>query len=455
MRRTKPTHIATLAAGAVLLVAVLVGLMFFGGFWTLKSIFGGAYTVTAFVPNARGLAPDSHVMIAGLEVGKVTSIDRNGLDAVLGLRIDSGPTPLPADSRVAVRLRSLAGESYVEVYPGNSSQKVPAGGSLGIGRANEFVDVDQILQSLSGKTETRTRQLIQGLGGAVAGQGQQLNQVLGAASSLITDSAPLTATLAARHDQVADLVQNFGTMMNAIGQQTAAVQSFARGARQTFEAIAARDVALHDTLQQLPYALSSLRAFSNTVSGVTPSIAPLAVNVAAALQQLSPAIRELTPAAASGIHLLQSLGAAALPLRGVLQNLVSLKQPAAAAFPQVDKALCQVNPMLKYLAPYKQEPGQFFQNFGSTGNAYDGTGHFGRTNEVLAPADVGGIYSDQTAAAYQFLLNTVGFTKANQLGYDPLPPPGGSHDTTLGRGVYGPVPAGKVFTYPHVTAGYC
>jgi phospholipid/cholesterol/gamma-HCH transport system substrate-binding protein len=434
---------------------VLVGLMFYGGFWTLKSVFGNAYTVSAYVPNARGLAPDAHVVIAGLEVGKVTSIQRHGPNAILGLRIDSAPTPLPVDSRVAVRLRSLAGESYVQIYPGTSRVKVTSGASLGLSHSVDYVDVDQILQAFSGNTQTHTRELIQGLGGALSGRGQQLNQLLGAASNLITDSLPLTSTLAAEHNQVGDLVQSFGTMMQTVGQRTADVRGFATGARLTFDAIAARDRALHDTLQQLPYLLTSLRQASNTVSTVSPPISPLATNLAAAINLLAPSIHVLSPAASRGRALLASLGGASLPLREVLQNLVTLQQPAAAALPQVDQALCQINPMLKYLAPYQASFGSFFQNFGSTGNAYDGTGHFGRANEVIAPADVGGIYGNQTAAAYQFLLKAVGLQKVNQLGFDPLPPPGGSHNTQLGLGVYGPAAASKVFHYPHVTAGYC
>src|SRR5581483_6727199 len=145
MKRTKRSHALTVSAGAVFTAALLVGLMFYGGFWTTDGIFGRSYTVTAFVPDARGLAPNAHVMIAGLEAGRVTSINRKGSDAILSLRIDSAPTPLAVNSRVIVRLRSLVGESYVEVYPGNSRLKVPSGGSLGIGNSQDFVDVDQIL----------------------------------------------------------------------------------------------------------------------------------------------------------------------------------------------------------------------------------------------------------------------------------------------------------------------
>jgi phospholipid/cholesterol/gamma-HCH transport system substrate-binding protein len=436
--------------GAVFAVLMLVGLMFFAGFWRL----GSSYDVKVVVPNARGLAPDAHVMIAGLEVGKVTSIDRQGPDARLALRIDQGPTPLPADSHVEVRLRTLAGESYVEVYPGHSKVTIPSGGSLGISQANNYVDVDQILQTISGRTQGHARQLVQGLGTAVGNQGENLNHVLGNASTLISNSVPLTSTLAAQHQQVADLVQNLGDMMGTIGQQTAAVETFASGARRTFSAIAARDNSLRQTLVKLPYLIGSLKSVSNELGAVTPHLAPLATNLASAIDQLSPAVHLLTPASRSGVQLLHSLGGAAYPLRDVLENLDKLQKPTSAALPQLHATLCQLNPILKYAAPYGPDLAAFFENFGSASNPYSGTYHITRALANIGPADAPGLLTEPEAQAAQALF-TIGFGNKLASGYDPIPPAGDMNNDTIGRGAYGPVPAGKLIKYPRVEAGDC
>jgi phospholipid/cholesterol/gamma-HCH transport system substrate-binding protein len=450
MKRTKRGHVATVVAGVAFVAAMLVGLMFFAGLWRL----GSGYDVNVVVPNARGLAPDAHVTIAGLEVGKVTSIDRQGPNARLTLRIDAGPTPLPADSRVEVRLRTLAGESYVEVYPGHMKATIPSGGSLGISQANDYVDVDQILQTLSGSTQTRARQLVQALGSGVGNRGQDLNQVLGNASALITNSVPLTSTLAAQHNQVADLVQNLGNMMSAIGQQTTAVETFATGARQTFSAIAARDAALHQTLVKLPYLIGSLKQISGQLVSVTPHVAPLATNLASALDELSPTIHLLAPAASSGVQLLHSLSGAAYPLRDVLQNLDKLQRPTRAALPQLHATLCQLNPILKYAAPYGPDLAAFFENFGSASNPYSGTYHITRALANIGPADAPGLLTESEAQAAQALFK-IGFGNTLASGYDPIPPPHQMNQTTIGRGAYGPVPAGKLIHYPRIYAGDC
>lgn len=453
MRRTKPTHLVTVISGATFLVAVFVGLMFFGGFWTV----GKTYDVSVYVPNARGLAPNSTVMIAGLEVGKVTSIERKGPDAILTLRIDDlAPTPLPENSTVAVRLRSLVGESYVQVYPGDSKIKVASGGSLGLDQANDYVDVDQLLQALSGPTQTRARQTVQALGGAVGKEGDHLNHVLGNFAALVSNSLPVTSTLAAQHDQVADLVQNLGNVMNAIGQRTTAVEDFATGARQTFTAIAARDTALHETLDKLPYVMAGLRSFATDLDVITPQVAPMALNLAAALHDVSPAIHLLTPASRSGIKLLHGLSGAAYPLRGVMQKLEQLQKPTSAALPQVHALLCQLNPILKYGAPYGPDAGAFFENFGSVANAYDATGHADELFATVSPDNVAGAFNQSLAAAAEQVLLSAGILHYEQdTGYNAFNKPGDGDNTTIGHGAYGPVSAGKIIKYPHVLAGDC
>src|ERR1700758_5211034 len=128
MRRVKPVNVATVIGGLLWVGVVLIGVIFFAGFWRA----GSSYTVSAYVSNARGIAKDSNVFEAGLPVGLVTCVRRNGPDAILTLRIDKGVKPLPVDSKVQLGLRSLAGEADVFLMPGRSSATVRNNGSLGL-----------------------------------------------------------------------------------------------------------------------------------------------------------------------------------------------------------------------------------------------------------------------------------------------------------------------------------
>jgi ABC-type transporter Mla subunit MlaD len=333
MRRLNRGKLAQVLTGLALALVVLVGLMFYAGFWRI----GSSYRISAYVSNARGIAQDSTVFEAGLPVGLVTGIRRNGPDAILTLRIDNGPRPLPVDSKIQLGLRSLAGEADVLLMLGRSRQTVPGGGSLGLSQDEDYTEVDQILTVLDANSGTNVRRFIRGFGAGVAGEGENLNQTLGGTSALITNSLPVTSTLAAQHQQVADLVQNFGNVMQAVGQRTSAVQEFAQGSLRTFDAVAARDIALRRMLATLPAVARSFTAASNTIGTTSPHISPVVSSVARAVHATADACieprtpggqrarsgiagtrqraRRSIPASAIGVHRAASTARDALPAR--------------------------------------------------------------------------------------------------------------------------------------------
>jgi phospholipid/cholesterol/gamma-HCH transport system substrate-binding protein len=480
MRRTKRTHVVTVLAGLVFSVAMLIGLMFFAGFWRL----GSSYTISAYVSNARGIAQDSTVFEAGLPVGLVTGVQRSGPDAILTLRIDHGPTPVPVDSKIQLGLRSLAGEADVFLNPGHSSQMIRNGGSLGLAQDQSYTEVDQILNQLAGPTEGRARQFFQGFGAGLNGEGVNLNHTLGAFASLVNNSPPLTSTLAAQRQQVADIVQNFANIMNAIGQRTQALDEFARGASSTFQAMAARDLTLTGFVEHLPAVLgtvapvtyprgagpglkTALTPYSlTTVEGggtnitrelgvATPPAISLVNNLTTAMQQLKPAVDLLTPGSTSGIKVLSALGGASPALKHILVGLEQLQPSAAEAFPALHSLMCQANPVIRFLSPYGKDLGAFFGNFGAAMDPYGAAGgHQMLTSAVVDPtAIVRGVETQPVSNALTTLFN-FGLFKAvgGTIGYHALPPPGHRADTSIGAGDHGPIQYGATHPYPHVTA---
>lgn len=450
MRRVQRNHLATVLATAVFSLVVLFGIMFFAGFWSTKS----TYDVSAYVMNARGIAGDSTVFEAGLPVGLVTGIRRHGPDAILSLRITGGERPLPVDTKVQLGLRSLAGETDVLLMPGHHGVAVRNGGSLGLSQSQDYTEVDQILQEFAGPTTGDTRDFFQGLGGGLRGEGPHLNQVLGGFAALVNNSPPLTSTLAAQHGQVADIVQNLGNIMTAIGQRTQALQQFAHGARETFDTVAGRDVALKRMLGQVQYAFQGAKVITDSLTMHSRQLGPVLTSLTSAIAKLSPAVDRLTPAARNGIQIVGALNSASPALRSVLVNLTKLQPSASAALPAVHALTCQVDPMLRYLAPYGRDMGAFFENFGAADSPYS-PNHELLTSALVDPTHFfRGLETQPVSAALTTLINLGIFKKfANsKLGYDPAPGPGGMGRTDVGVGDAGPVEFGLTHKFPHVTA---
>jgi phospholipid/cholesterol/gamma-HCH transport system substrate-binding protein len=456
MKRYKRTHVATVLVAFAFSLTVVVGVLFFAGIWTL----GSTYNVSAYVPNARSIAQYSTVFEAGLPVGVVTGVKRNGMDAILSLRITRGPRPLPIDTQIQLGLRSLAGEANVLLFPGHSTQTIRNGGSLGLQQDIGYTEVDQILKQFAGHTSATTRQFFQGFGGGLQGEGHNLNGTLGGFAALVNDSPPLTSTIAAQHQQVADIVQNFGNVMAAIGQRTLAVEQFARGATNTFGAVAARDAELKTALNDITIFTHGGDVTENSLALHTAGILPTVNELTSVVTQVTPALQELSPASTRGIELLNSLSAASPQLASVLVNLRKLEPSATYAMPSLHALTCQLNPVARYISPFGKDLASFFENFGAADGAYD-YNHQLFANLLVDPTHFfRGVNGAQGGAALTELINVGIFKKlaGSKFGYNPNDTPGGIGRQDVNVGFDGPalVPANAnnppSNTFPHVTA---
>ncbi len=88
------------------------------------------YTVEVIMDDASGLYVDSNVRLAGVNVGKIRSIELLGEKAKLTLEL-SKDVQLFEDAKVVKTMESMLGNSAIQVYPGTRVEKpLPAGGVI-------------------------------------------------------------------------------------------------------------------------------------------------------------------------------------------------------------------------------------------------------------------------------------------------------------------------------------
>jgi phospholipid/cholesterol/gamma-HCH transport system substrate-binding protein len=332
---------------------------------------------------------------------------------------------------------------------------VRSGGSLGLSQNQDYTEVDQILNTLAGATEGRAREVFQGVGAGVNGEGQNLNNTLGGFASLVNNSPPLTSTLGVQHQQVADIIQNLGNIMGAIGQRGQAIQALARGALTTFNDVANRDADFKRMLVAFPYALHATRDALHQIGTDGPTITPVINDLAGAAIKLEPSFSLLQPASSRGIELLDALGSASPALKSVLVSLERTKPSAVKALPAVHALTCQVDPMARFIQPYGNDIASFFENYGAAVEPYETNA----AHELLGSltVDPTNLFRGLTAQPNVTKLLTTLFDfgvfakTGGSFGYRALLPPGHIGDLAYGKGVYGPAGWGAAHTYPHVT----
>jgi phospholipid/cholesterol/gamma-HCH transport system substrate-binding protein len=77
---------------------------------------GGGDTYHADFGDAAGLKTGDDVRIAGVKVGKVTSLDLDGAKVRVGFQVDSG-TDVGPDSTADIKIKTLLGQKYIALTP--------------------------------------------------------------------------------------------------------------------------------------------------------------------------------------------------------------------------------------------------------------------------------------------------------------------------------------------------
>jgi phospholipid/cholesterol/gamma-HCH transport system substrate-binding protein len=138
----------------LIVILVLAVVVYFG---TTKHIpFKHGFRLKAVFATAVNIHPKSPVRIAGVDVGKVSSISREGKAGVVTMEIESKGLPIHTDATLKIRPRIfLEGNWFVELQPGSPSAKtVSAGATIPITQTSDPVQLDQVLDALN--TDTRS-----------------------------------------------------------------------------------------------------------------------------------------------------------------------------------------------------------------------------------------------------------------------------------------------------------
>ncbi|HKK13580.1 MAG TPA: outer membrane lipid asymmetry maintenance protein MlaD [Gammaproteobacteria bacterium] len=98
------------------------------------SEFGGqnGYTVTAEFDNIGGLKVRAPVTVAGVTVGRVSSIqfDNDRYEAVVRMNIEKRYDKFPVDTSARIFTAGLLGEQYVSLQPGGAEQYLKDGSRI-------------------------------------------------------------------------------------------------------------------------------------------------------------------------------------------------------------------------------------------------------------------------------------------------------------------------------------
>jgi phospholipid/cholesterol/gamma-HCH transport system substrate-binding protein len=316
MRRHRSSRVPNFVAGlAAVIVVGAVCWLVFGG----PTPFGGApFVLKATFTAETELHLASPVRIAGVNVGKVTSLQRlpgSGAAAVVGMTIDHNGLPIHANATINVRPRLfLEGNYYVDLQPGTPGAPILASGqTLPAANATGPVQLDRVLSALRSNTRANLQTLLQGYGAALDGRptaaqdasqdptqrgltaAQSLNQSLLYAAGAFKASTIVNAALLGQqpHD-LSGVVTGTSRVFGALAADQHALAHLVTSFDATMGALANRQQDLSQTIALLP---PFLRATDSALGPIQSSFAP----TRAFARELLPSVKQIAPTITVGL----------------------------------------------------------------------------------------------------------------------------------------------------------
>jgi len=372
MNKTPPS-LAQILTMVVFALSCFVLLLFlwvsFGGSTPLKP---DGYQFTVPFKEAGQLAQEADVRISGVRVGTVKKIEAIPETGRSNVTVQMQPeySPIPVDSRAMLRSKTLLGETYLELTPGNPDGPFLAdNGTLPPGNIKPSVELDEIIQAFDPKTRAafqvwQQQQAIAGLG-----RGQDINDAFAQFAPLEQEVTSLGTVLNSNAPQLSRLINSTGTVFASLSARDSQLRSLIENSNAVFSTTAERNQQLAQTFVALPafqresrQTLTRLVRFADDTNPLVTQLQPVAL-------QLDPTMKQLNNVAPQLYGLFKGLGPAIDAAKTGLPATDAFLAEAAPFVGAVDPLTANFNPLFQYIGPYKNEVTAFVGNVSAATNA--------------------------------------------------------------------------------------
>jgi len=362
-----------------LLVIAGFALSCFGILLFLWVTFGGPtpfrakpYEIKVPFNEATQLAEQSDVRISGVNVGKVQNIALapNGRQALATVDIDDKYAPLPTSTRAILRTKTLLGETYIELTPGDGNgPEMADGGTVPEANVAESVQLDEIFRTFDPETRAAFQNWMQEAAVAINGQGQGLSYALGELEPTFTDFDKLFRALDTQRQAVGQLFRNGATTFESLRGREGELAGLIKSSNAVFQTTARRDHEIEAIFRAFPTFQDESRLTLNRLKAFAVNADPLMRQLVPAAEQLSPtliAFAKLAPEAKGFFAGLSEVIAQAPTGFPALRRLFRDDFPPLLR--AVDPFLRNLNPIATGLNLYKSEVTSFFGNIAAATN---------------------------------------------------------------------------------------
>jgi phospholipid/cholesterol/gamma-HCH transport system substrate-binding protein len=381
-----------LALGSLGVVVLILAYLIFAG--------GGGDEYQLLFENANQLVRGDQVTVGGQPVGSVTNIVLTpDYKARITIHVNSPLAPLHEGTTAQIRVPSLSGVAnrYIALSPGpNNRRALPSGETLPTSATHGVTDIDQLFDIFNKRTRQALQEVFQGSAEEYVGvppsdmqaTAEYFAPALGASdhffaelssdqqslTELLVQGAKATTTIAARREELSDLVEHADIAFQALGAEQA---NLAKGV----ELLPATLHAGNITFLELPPALSAVHKLVNVSKPDTTTLALL-------FERLRPLFTEATPVV-NNLSQAVSKPGPNNDLTDIFQGYPALAKAVETGNPSSIKGLEESTVFFSKWRPYTPELVGFARSLGQSTGYYDANGHYVRAAPSVASFTLG------------------------------------------------------------------
>lgn len=191
-----------------------------------REIAGPTNAYSALFTDVSGMHPGDDVRVAGVRVGRVDTVELQGIHAKVTFRVHKDQ-PLYTDTIASVTYQNIIGQRYLGLLPGTSGDRepLPDGGTIPIDRTNPSFDISYLLNGFQPLFTTLDPQQVDNLTNAIiaAFQGDA-----GSVLALITQTSSLAQSFAGPDDVLGGVISGLNDVVGNLAKQSGDLQQTIR-----------------------------------------------------------------------------------------------------------------------------------------------------------------------------------------------------------------------------------
>jgi phospholipid/cholesterol/gamma-HCH transport system substrate-binding protein len=248
--------------------------------------------ISAQFSTAQAVTPGQGqaVDVAGIQIGKVTSVDLENGHAVVGMDIEPKYMQLiHPDASFLLRPKTNLNDMVVEINPGTGKKQIEDGKEFTLAQTEPNTNLDAFLATLDADTRQYLQLLVAGGAEGIGGRGKQLSNAFRRFQPFVHYVAKLNKAVAARHVALARSIHDFNLLTTELGRHEAELKRFVTGSKNALGNFANQQESVQAAFEEFPSTLHAARAGLASSNRFSQVAFP-------ALTELIPQAQALTPA---------------------------------------------------------------------------------------------------------------------------------------------------------------